>query len=537
MNYGKRVCLLYCTLVIAASFLLARLYNLSKPETNKSLQVLDGQYTGKIEVCSRSGFVYDRNGYLLSHHHAGRIALVNPAECTDAVSCAEKLSETALVASCSDIYERIIRGVPFTVSLGGEKTLSVPDGVTFFDSYEENNSLAKHFLGYNNADGRGVSGLRGAYDGFLNGELYSKVAARFDTNAKRASLSSFEIDTQKYLSRDGIVTTIDKDLQSFTDGLSEQIPSGAVVVSDVNTGEILAMSSFPDYDADKIGELLDSDKGELLNRCTESFVPGSVFKMIVAASALEKDETLFDYKYTCVGEIAVGDDVFRCHNRSGHGEIDMSEAFSESCNTYFINLGSIIGLSEITDVMKELELDTVTEADFVKESRNFFPEAENERPGYLANISFGQGDLCLSPLDMVRVTSACTTGCLPELSTVFGEIREGEFVFNERGQRKKIFCENTCKKMCAMMEKCVESGTGIGAKVQDVRVGGKTATAQTGRFDEYGVEYVHKWFCGVYPADKPRISICVLIDNVTGENMSPAVIFSQICLFLKEKGL
>ena len=87
------------------------------------------------------------------------------------------------------------------------------------------------------------------------------------------------------------------------------------------------------------------------------------------------------------------------------------------------------------------------------------------------------------------------------------------------------------------MEKCVESGTGISAKVQDVRVGGKTATAQTGRFDEYGVEYVHKWFCGVYPADKPRISICVLIDNVTGENMSPAVIFSQICLFLKEKGL
>lgn len=536
VNYEKRVCILYCALVVASSLLLARLYNLSKPETNESLAVLDGQYTGKIEVCRRSGFVYDRNGYLLSHDLTGQIALVNPVECTDILACAEFLSSTAVTASSSDIYEKITEGVPFTVTLGVREHSDMPEGISVFDFFEENNSSAKHFLGYNNADGRGVSGLRGAYDGFLNGELYSKVVARFDTNAKRKSLSPFEIDTQEYLSDDGVVTTLDKSLQAFVDGLCDKIPSGAVVVAECMSGQILAMSSYPQYDVENLAQLLDSDRGELVNRVVMSFTPGSVFKIVVAAAALEKDGTLFDYKYTCDGKIEVGENTFRCHKHSGHGEIDMAEAFSESCNTYFINLGQILGLEDMLEMMKRLELDTCTSADFVKEGTNFLPDKENGSLGYLANISFGQGDLCLSPLDMTRCTIAATSGFLPPLSTVTGEIRNGEFLQYEREKTKRVLDEKVCKKLRIMMEKCVKEGTGKGARTEKVKVGGKTATAQTGRFNENGVEYVHKWFCGVYMGEKSDVSVCVLLDDVTDENLSPSVIFSQICSFLQEKG-
>ena len=537
MKYQKRVCVLYFILIFACSLLLARLYNLSKSETNKSMEVLDGQYTGRINVCERSGFVYDRNGEIISHKEAGKVVLVNPAEISNPYSCAKKLSENSFVSNASQIYERILSGVPFTVAAEGTWEILQTEGTYVFDTYEENNSFAKHFLGYYNSDGEGVCGLRGRYSDYLGKDLYSRVTARFDTNAKRISLSSLDISVGKYLSSDGVVTTLDKDLQMFCDGLGGETSSGAVVIADVKSGEILAMSSFPDYDKENIADILNSPKGELVNRAAESFTPGSVFKMVVAAAALEKDEALFYYKYSCEGQIEIDGNVFRCHKHSGHGEIDMQTAFAESCNTYFISLGKIIGLSGIADTCRRLCLDEPAQADFITESGNFFPDEKNKNEGYLANISFGQGDLCLSPLDMTRIVIAVSTGYVLPLSTVKGEIRDGVFAAKETEGKKRVFCESTCTKMLGMMRKCVEEGTGKAGKVKGVNTGGKTATAQTGRFDGNGAEYVHKWFCGVYPVENPRISVCVLFDNETGENVSPSEIFGKICSYLLEKDM
>ena len=536
LRYEKRVCLLYCAVVLAVSLLLARLYNLSKPETNESLTVLEGQYTGKIEVCERGGFVYDRNGYLMSHNLTGHIALVNPEECTDALECAEALSSAAVSADLSGIFDKIISGVPFTVTLQKGKNNNMPKGITVFDAYEENTSLAKHFMGYNNSDGRGMSGLRLAYDEFLGESLYSTVTARFDTDAKRKSMSPFLIDTEKYLSDDGVVTTIDKPLQNFVDGFSDTIESGAVVVADTETGEILAMSSFPGYNIENMAQYLDSDKGELINRASMSFVPGSVFKIVVAATALEENLSLYDLEYICEGKIQVEDATFKCHKHSGHGNIDMATAFAESCNTYFINLGMLLGLEKIADTAKKLGLDERTYADFAGEGTNHFLSTDDKTSGYIANISFGQGDLCLSPLDMTRIVTAAACGHLVQLSTIRGEIREGVFLASEREQKVRVFSRETCEKIRKMMEKCVNDGTGTAAAVMGISLGGKTATAQTGRFSKEGVEYVHKWFCGVYPVEKPRVSVCVLFDDVTEQKASPAVVFSEICKYLKEKG-
>ena len=537
LYYEKRVCILYCALVLAASVLLVRLYNLSKPETNLSLAVLDGQYTARVEVTQRSGFVYDRNGQVISHNAAGKTALVNPAECDDALSCADKLSKISLVASTSEIYEKLSDGAPFTLAVKPSAQTYDVDGVYVFNIYEENKDIAKHFLGYNNIDGIGMCGLRRAYGDFLGYKLKSRVSASFETNAKRISLSPFVMNTEKYLSQDGVVTTLDRQLQTFCDSLGKDIDSGAVVVAEADSGKLLALSSFPDYDAENIESVLNSDRGELVNRVTESFTPGSVFKMVVAAAALEEDENYFDYKYTCSGTIQAGSGTFRCHKISGHGEVSMEEAFAQSCNTYFINLGKSVGMENILETMKKLELDKCTEADFLMETKNFFPNGDYASESYVANISFGQGDLCLSPLDMTRITVAVSTGELVSLYSIEGEIRDDVFVKNEMGGKKRIFRESTCKKMRQIMKMCVDEGTGKSAKIYGVNTGGKTATAQTGRFDRDGVEYVHKWFCGVYPIENPRFSICVLIDNEKDENVSPSVIFGKICSFLLENDM
>ena len=532
----KRVAALYGAVVLCAVMMITKLWNLSNPENNESMAVLEGQYTGRIDVCSHDGFVYDRNGELLSHKKSGRIALVNPAECENQKECAEYLSRFSESLKKEEIYKKIAEGIPFTLSV----TDSFADaregfGLYSFDLYEKNTDCAKHFLGYTDSYGKGVCGLLGYYDKTLHEKLKSSVYAVFDVNAKRKSMSPFELYSGSYSSDDGITTTIDASLQRKCDSFSDVIESGAVIVSDIESGEILALSSFPNFDAENLSEVLDSDKGELVDRTTRSFAPGSVFKMVLAAAALQKDETFWDMEYTCQGSIKAGNSVFRCHNRQGHGSLSMADAFAKSCNTYFINLGREIGLDEILSTMKSMGLDTPASAGFLSESTSFFPDPDNKSPEYLAGISFGQADLCLSPLDMTVVTSSVVSGYRTDLSVIDSIVINGEKSQIAERKSERIFDENVCEKMRIMMEKCIEEGTGRSAKTDLVKAGGKTATAQTGRFTEDGVEYVHKWFCGVYPSQNPRYTICVLCDFSTEKEMSNSIVFSEICKYFYEK--
>lgn len=534
MNYQKRVLLLYVSLLFCAFVLSARLYNLSQEDTNPSLTVLDGQYTGRIDIAQRSGFVYDRNLRLLSHEKEGYVALVNPSECDDYEMCAENLSKQSRVSTKEDILKKLSEGTPFTL-LMKKQTESVPENVYLFPIYAENNDVAIHLLGYNDKDGNGVCGIRKVYSSLLNEDLFAKAFGLFERNAKNKSTSSLVVKSEKYDSRDGIITTLDKDLQKFCDSLEKDVKSGAVLIADVGSGQILASSSFPSYDKYKIADILDSDKGELVNRVTSSYAPGSVFKTVVAVAALEKDESLWEEKYVCTGEIEVDGTIFHCHNRSGHGEVSMKEAFAQSCNTYFINLGQKMGLCEIIKTMEKIGLDEKSAADFLCEETNYFPDIQNTSLGYLANISIGQGDLCLSTLDMTKVVISAITGKKTSLSLILGQISGNKEYYESSAENERIFSESTCKKMLTMMNLCVNEGTGRKAKGEVASRAGKTATAQTGRKNEVGVEYVHKWFCGTDNAENPKFSICIIFDYSTESGLSPAVVFGKICDYLEKR--
>ncbi len=527
MKYEKRICALYIVLILCFSILVARLYNLSVTQNNKSLSVLDGQYTGKITACSKSGFIYDRNGRLISHRISGSLALVNPDECDEPLYYADRLSKCSLVSTASDIYEKLMSGIPFTIASDSSKAIALP-GVYMFDTYEEDFSLAPHFMGYKNSDGDGVTGLRLHYSDYLYKENQAEVTALFDTNAKRQSLSPFNLEYEDYISSDGIVTTLDMDVQAFCDSLESDIVSGAVIVSKVETGEILAMSSFPSYDTSNLSQSLESDKGELINRALHSFTPGSVFKIITAISALEKDEALFDYTYTCTGTIETDNSLFRCHKSSGHGEISMADAFSQSCNTYFVSLAQEIGIDAICNTMKKFKLNQKTVCSFMTEADNFFIDEQSQRKSYLANISFGQGDLCLSPLDMAKIINTSVSTHLTEPICIKGLLSDGDLISEDLKESTRILKENTAEKLLIMMEKCVNEGTGKAAYADNEFYGGKTATAQTGTFDSDGVEKVNKWFCGVDNVKNPSISIVVLCDFTTNDELSPAVVFKKI---------
>ena len=541
MKYEKRVCFVYCLLLLCVSLLLLRLYSLSDKGSNKAMQVLRGQYNSSFVATEHSGFVYDRNLKLLSHKKVGEIIIADPGEFEAVTDNAVMLSEYSLLSDANEIYDSLLSGIPFTVSvkedMDAKEMCKHTKGLYTYPVYQEANETAVHFMGYCNSAGKGMSGLRFAYSEILESDMKANVKVSFTANAKNRGMSPVKLEDESYINCDGIITTLDKDLQMFCDSFGDDINSGCIVAADVKTGQLLSVSSFPLYTIEDIPELLDSDNGELVNRAVCSFTPGSVFKIVVAAAALEFNEELYFLEYECTGSVDVDGKSFRCHNHDGHGKITMQEAFENSCNTYFINLGRITGLDRICGLLDKMGLDEKTRADFLCESINFFPDKSNQNSCYLANISFGQGDLCFSPLDMVKMAICAVSGHNRELKTIMGTVSGGETkIMNDTGYTERVLSPKTVARILCMMKGCVDKGTGMGAKSETVNLGGKTATAQTGRFNGDNVEYVHKWFCGVYPAEKPRIVVCVLCDSEDGKSISPAVVFGKIGDFLAKNG-
>ena len=537
LQLEKRAAVLYCLSLAALAFLALRLYALS--DGNESQNVLGGQYTRKLEVVSHGGFVYDRNLSLLSHKKDGSVILVNPAGLdVSAHRAASELSEVCETGA-SDISSAILSGeiLLLNSSLDANE-INCPSGVYAYDRYEETNDIAVHMMGYSDADGNGVCGLKKAYQNTLF-ELSADVCAKYDANALSDIMQggNFTVIDDGYSSSDGIVLTIDKELQQFTDSLEgEYIERGAVIVSDVNTGEILALSSYPSYDTKNVAEYLSSDRAELVNRAETTFTPGSVFKLIVAAAALETDESLLDFEYSCTGNITVADASYGCHKKSGHGTQTLEQAFANSCNTYFVSLARQIGLEAILDTAEKFGVGSSVCADFLCSQPANLPDRKNSDEKLLANISFGQGPLLMSPLDFVNVASACSTGYISPLSAVRGVYSGGELKECEKSGRKRVLSEKTVEAMRSMMRKCVTDGTGNAAFVEGVCSGGKTATAQTGQINEDGTEILHKWFCGVYPIFNPKYSVVVLCDG-TGKNASNgAEIYGIVNKYLVNRG-
>lgn len=532
----KRAVMLYSAILLFLWLLCLRLYYLSKGN-HTAMTVLDGQYSSRLEIAQRSGFIYDRYLELLSHDSYTGILTINPSQCGDYRSLSRQISAVALVLPASDIEELLYRGVPFNVTVSSkEKAKQLAqkhDGIFYCDVYTENTQNAPHLLGYSR-ENKGITGMRLAFNSLLYQELYEKNTAVFTSNALNMSMSPLTVNDAAYKSHDGIVTTIDKKLQLFCNSLEKDVQSGAVIVADSTNGEILALSSFPSYDASRLEDYLDATRGELINKAVSSYTPGSVFKIVVSAAALELSPAYVGFTHNCQGSIQVDDNTFHCHKITGHGELDMSGAFANSCNCYYVALADEIGVEAIEHVCSKMGLYHASSADFLCEAQSTFPDLKNKSRSYLANIAFGQGELLLSPLDMINVTACAVSGCRTPLKLICGKINGGKAEYASQSEKHRIFSDKTVQLLTNMMEECVNNGTGMSAKIEGADIGGKTATAQTGKKDENGVEYVHKWFCGFYRGVEKTYIFCILCDNTLGNNLSPNVVSSQICSFLKE---
>ncbi len=403
------------------------------------------------------------------------------------------------------------------------------DGISCTTVYEHisTDMPACHLIGYTDSTGHGVSGLEKAYDDLLYSE--NSVSAVYTTDGRGEILSGispyFENDLSVISS--GVVTTLDINIQNIAENASIGIERGAVLVAEPESGKIRAAVSLPSYDVTNISASLENESSPLLNRALSAYSVGSVFKPCVAAAAIEAGKS--DFIFDCTGSIQIADRAFRCHKLDGHGTVDLRAALAHSCNCYFYNFAISLGGESLYKMASSLGFGiSFNIADNLSVASGSMPKLETlSNEGAIANLSIGQGEVLLTPVSMLALYCAIANGgcyCLP--SVVEKTIRNGSTTDYDAAYPTKVMSENTANLIKGYLQSVISEGTGTDAAPTLTTAAGKTATAQTGRYDDNGIEITNSWFCGFFPADEPQYVVIVMSEGAS--QVSTAKVFSTI---------
>ncbi len=403
-------------------------------------------------------------------------------------------------------------------------------------------SVATHLVGYVNSDGDGVSGIERCFNSLLKTDI--SLYAGFLCDVKGRVVEGAEIQTDfTYNNHRGAVNlTVDKTVQTIVEEQlkASTIKRGAVIVSDVKTGEIKALASLPSYDPNNVEKVLQDEASPLTNRALSAYSVGSVFKVVVSASALENGIDKSEI-YNCSGEITVEKNIFHCNNSTAHGNVNMEKALEQSCNCYFISLAQELGGKKILETAKAMGFgESIEIAKNLHSQNGILPnEKDLQSLGSLANFSFGQGKFTATPVQMLNVINSIANGgkyvkpyCVKNVTDIDGN---DVYDFKPKAPVYAI-SKNTADELRKMMISVVKNGTAKNAQTQEFISAGKTATAQTGIYNENGEELC-TWFMGFFPADNPQNSVIVISENGTTGGNDCAPVYKAIAqrIFEREK--
>lgn len=400
----------------------------------------------------------------------------------------------------------------------GEKILSYNlDGVKVDESsirYYPNNELFSKVIGFAGSDGQGVVGLETVYDKLLAGTP-GKILTTCD--GRGVEVEGFEEKRIAPGKGKNLITTLDVNIQKVcmekakeayevnrADGVS-------IIAMNPKNGEIYAMVDYPEYD------LNDPFEGEDLNSMwrnscvSDTYEPGSTFKIITASIALEENLVTLDERFYCPGYIVVEDRRIRCHKTAGHGSESFVEGIQNSCNPVFIDLGLRIGSDRYYDYFKKFGLLDKTGIDLPGEAGTIMHEKDKIGQVELATIAFGQS-FQITPVQLMTTVSSLINGgtrIVPHIGMAESE-NNGKTVKFEYENKEGICSEKTSETMRMLLESVVSEGSGKNAAVEGYEIGGKTATSQT--FPRSDNIYIAS-FLGFYPADDPQIMYLVKINN------------------------
>ncbi len=510
----------YLGLLAAFALLVARAAALASDSALSDAAVY--QSTKTVVFSSSRGLIYDRNLEPLAGRESTAAAVVFPGEADPAVL------ETLL--SGDSLLEAMRGRLPFLTAAN----LPPTDGVYFFKRpvrYSEGQT-AVHLVGYLDGNG-GVYGVEKALESLLSGAGPS-VSVTYSADAYGNLIGTPMIDAEH---EDGgkdaaVVLTIDAEIQRAAEAvLKRRLKKGAAVVMDVQNGDLLAAASVPAFDPRDPAASLNDENSPFLNRTFSAYAVGSTFKLAVAAAALESGISP-DYRVYCSGEIDVNGQIFHCHWATGHGELDMSTAMKYSCNPYFITLAREVGGKKILETAQNLGFGSPSDFwDGLSAGTGTLPsEEELQNPAELSSFAFGQGKLTATPVQLAGLISAVANGgkaVTPRLiKGIYGA--DGTYAETPSYEPNPVMSESTAALLREMTKGVLSEEAISAAMPKEGGAGGKTASAQTGQYNEDGEEIIEAWFIGYFPAEEPRYAVVVLAEDAESGTTDAAPLFKEI---------
>ncbi len=489
------------------------------------LSVSSGNGTYTINVVGEYADIYDCN----------MNSFVNQLYNYNAVIIPNHISSIQLQPYLVDketYYNKIKEKMPFLCEVTEDAVQADINAVIFKSAVRNtSNQLAPHIIGYT-LENKGVCGIEKAYNDFFR-ENFSINSVTFQVDARGAVLNGIEQKRNIQKSTEaGIITTLDMTIQQICESVfnEQNIECGAAVVMDIKTGEVKASVSYPDFDITNLAAYVDNKALPFLNRVTSSYSVGSIFKLVTAAAALEQGISS-EFSYTCTGSININGQIFNCHKWGGHGEIDMNEAIVQSCNTYFIALSEYLDKDEYIKIASDLGFGQkiILCDSIISDAGNLQTVEEIKVSAELANMSFGQGRLLATPLQICRMTAAIANDGVINIPSLIKGVKydDKSIDYNEISISERILSYKTVVKLKAFMRNVVSAENSYSAP-DKTAAAGKTSTAQTGRFDEEGSELYNCWFTGFFPSYNPKYAVTVMIEGGVSGNRNAGPVFKQI---------
>ncbi len=513
--------------------IIGKVFYIQVVEYKKLNRLATSLWSRNLPIEANRGLIYDRNGNVLASNLTTTSLVLIPNQIKDKEETTKKLAEILRVTE-----EEMAKHVEKKTSIervhpeGRRLSYEVADqiaslklsGVYLVKESKRNypyDQLLSHTLGFVGIDNQGLSGLELMYNNYLTGE-YGAIKYFSDAKGNRLQLNEIYEKPQ-----DGINMTltihldIQKSLERVLDtAVLKYHPDQALgIVMDPNTGEILALSSRPNFSPSNYQNYT----VEEINRnlpIWATYEPGSTFKIITLSSALE--EGLVDLEnehFYDTGGIQVENARIKCWKHGGHGDQTFLQVVENSCNPGFVVLGQRLGKETLFSYIEEFGFGHKTGIDLNGEGSGILFSLDRVGPVELATTSFGQG-VSVTPIQQITAVSAAINGGILYKPYIVKSLNEPEtntvIVENKPEAVRKVITEETSKRVRMALESVVTNGTGRNAFIDGYRVGGKTGTAQKAQNGAYLVGNYIVSFMGFLPADDPRVVVYIAIDNAKG---------------------
>lgn len=576
-----------CILLLGFGTVAFRLTQLMLVQGEELQQKAVDQQLTDTTISARRGTIYDTNGKVLAQSATVWkvvLAPINFENDTERTIVSKGLSEI-LGLDQESIYKKTKEKSYYSVVKRQIESDTRDKVLEFIDKIKKENDItgvidlledykryypyddfASAVIGFTGSDDQGLSGLEYEYNEELTGTPGRLVTATSGNGSGTELPFQYE---QKVDAVDGnsLVLTIDETIQHIMDKYLEQgnvenkVHNRAVaIMMDVNSGAILGLSVVGGYDLNdpftltdknaiaKISELVGGEKEKAESEAlsaqwrnkavSDTYYPGSVFKIITAAMALEENKVNDQSTFTCTGSYTPvqGVSPISCHNTSGHGTQTFAKAICNSCNPAFMQIGQSVGKTKFWEYFQAFGFNTTTGIDLPGEASGLFFNSDGSMTDLdLAIASFGQG-VSVTPIQMVSAVSAIANGGELLQPYVVKQVldTDGNVVKSaDKNVKRKVVSEETCEKLSEILELNAKEGSAKNGYVAGYRVAGKTGTSEK-KVDVNGDgndDYIAS-FCGFAPADDPQVCLLVYFDAPLGDNYYgsavAAPVFAQI---------